>query len=58
MLFMSCIPVKPDGSIGFTQGLVLGQGYFSNCTKSFLGAKKKWVIHSCNLVTLDLTTEE
>lgn len=42
---MSYIPFKPDGSIGFSYGLVLGHRYFSNCTWSFLGLKKLAVLN-------------
>lgn len=30
-----------DGFIGFSHGLVLSQGYFDNCTKSFFGPNKQ-----------------
>lgn len=46
-----------DGSIGFNDGLGLSKWYYSNCTKSFFGAKEHGVINILLLVTLDLITE-
>lgn len=36
---MFCIPIKPDGSIGLSNNIGLGQEYYDCCTKSFLEAK-------------------
>lgn len=44
--FMSCILVKQDGPIEFSYGLVFSQGYFDNCTNSFLGAKKNEIVNT------------
>lgn len=41
---MCCIPVNRMGPLG-SHKLVLGLGYSSNCTKSFLGARKQGVIN-------------
>lgn len=39
--FISCFPVKPYGSIGFSHELILGQGYSDNYSKSVLEAKNQ-----------------
>lgn len=36
---MFCIPIKPDGSIGLSNNIGLGQEHSGYCTKSFLEAR-------------------